>query len=98
MDFLPHALDGQAVERLDRALRLAVDRAERGEVVMADEMRRSLSHRLRIERNRDMPDLPHFQRRWRAAVEDSIEITPADTGKARMPVVRHRLDLRNADR
>ena len=94
----PSRVDLEPVERLDRAVRLAMDRAEGGEVVASDEMRRALGHRLDIERHRDVPDPAALERRRRAAVEDPIEVAPADAREARVPVVGDRLDLEDRDR
>ena len=57
-DFVPFARDIEPVERLNRAVRLALDRAEGGKVVAADQMGSTFGHCLGIERGRDVPDLP----------------------------------------
>ena len=79
--------DVQPVERLHRAVRLALGRAEGGEVVAPDEMLRALAHRLDVEGQGDVPYAPRVERRRRPAVEDAVEIAPPDAGEARVPVV-----------
>ena len=48
----PTRLDLQPVERLHRAVRLAMRRAEGGEVMPSDQVRRAFAHRLDVERRR----------------------------------------------
>src|SRR5690349_14769791 len=56
VDFIADAAHLQPIERLYRAVRLALRRAEGGEVVAADEVRRAFLHRLDVERNGNVPD------------------------------------------
>ena len=86
-DFLADAADVEAIERLDRALGLAVDRAEGREIVVSDEMRRALLHRLDVERHGNVPDTARVERGGRAAVEDAVEVAPLDAAEARMPLL-----------
>jgi hypothetical protein len=93
VDFLALAAHLQPVERLHRAVRLALRRAEGGEVVPADEHRRTLLHRFHVEGHRDMPHPPAIQCRRRPSVEDAVEIAPPDAREARVPVIRDLLDV-----
>ena len=89
----------ESVERLHRAVRLAVGGAEGREVVPSDQMGGALLHRLSVQRHGDMPHPPGIQCRRRPAIKDAVEIPPPDTREARVPVVgnlrhiqhRHRL-------
>ncbi len=45
----------ERIERLHRRLGLAIGGAERGEIVLADEVLRGVVHRVGIERTRDAP-------------------------------------------
>ena len=45
-----------------------------------------------------MPDPARVERRRRAAVEDAVEVAPADAGEARVPVVGDLLDREDRDR
>ena len=80
----------QPVERLHRAIGLAMDRSECREIVPADEHRRAFLHRFHVEWHGNVPHSPPVER-WRgAAIEDPVEIAPADAGEARVPVVGDR--------
>ena len=57
MDFLAHARDVEAIERLHRRFRLALRGAEGGEVVLPDQRLRRVMHRLGVEIAHDMPDV-----------------------------------------
>ncbi len=78
VDLLADAPHVQPVERLHRAVRLALDRAEGGEVVPADEHRRTFGHRLDIQRHGDVPHAAAIERRRRAAIEDAVQIVAPD--------------------
>src|SRR5438046_1834021 len=56
VDLLAQPCDVQAVERLHGAVRLALRRTERGEVVASDQHRRAFVHRLHLERHGDVPN------------------------------------------
>src|SRR3546814_8728568 len=85
--FLAVAADRQPVERLHRALRLAMRRSEGGEIVEADQLLRRGVHRIGVERPRDLPRQSLVPRQRRAAVDDAIFIGAADSREARVPVV-----------
>src|SRR3546814_6197031 len=53
--FLAVAADGQLIQSLHRALRLAMRRAEGREIVEADQLLRRGVHRVGVERPRDLP-------------------------------------------
>jgi hypothetical protein len=55
LDRVADAADVEAVERLDRALRLALGGAEGREVVAADQALRGFVHCIGIEGDRDPP-------------------------------------------
>ena len=98
MDLLANAPHVQPVERLHRAVRLAMDRAEGGEVVPADEHRRAFGHRLDVQRHGNVPHAAMIERRRRSAIEDAVQIVAPDAGEAGVPVVGDRLDRRHGDR
>ena len=98
MDLLAASLDRQLIERLHRAVRLAVDRAECREVMTSDEMVRASLHRVGVERQRDVPHTPFVERRRGPAIEDPVEVAAPDAGKAGVPVVGDRLDRDHAHR
>ena len=50
---------------------------------------------LGIERPGDMPDPVHVEGRWRAAVEDAVDVVALDRGEARVESLGH--DLRRED-
>jgi hypothetical protein len=85
------------VERFDRALGLAMRRAEGGEIVQPHEPLRRFMHGVSIKRHRHLPGLAHLQRQRRPPVDDAVHIAPADARKARMPVLRHRLGPEDRD-
>src|SRR5690242_1405509 len=87
VDLLAGAADFQPIERLHGAVRLALRRAERREVVTSDQVRCRFLHRIDVERNSDMPYPAVVQCGRSAAVEHTIEVTPADTGETGVPVV-----------
>ena len=64
----------------------------------SDQMRRAFAHRFDVERDGDVPDAAGVERGRRPAVEDAVEIAPADAGEARVPVVGDLLDLEHRDR
>ncbi len=70
-DLAAFAADGETVEGLHRRLRLALGRAEGGEVVLADERLGGGMHRLGVEGRRHPPDAAGVQRRAGAAVGDA---------------------------
>src|SRR5690606_9697460 len=96
--FLAVAADAELVERLDRALRLAMRRAEGREVVEADQLLRRGVHRLGVERPRDLPRQPLVPRQRRAAVDDAIFIGAPYAREARVPVVGDDLTSDDRDR
>src|SRR5690349_14117943 len=97
MNFLAGLRDLQPVERLHRAVRLALRRAEGGEVMTSDEMRRALAHRLDVERDGDIPHAARVECRRSPAAEDAVEIAATDAAEPRVPVVRDRFDLQYRD-
>ena len=86
MDFIAEPLDRQQIERLLRAVRLAVDRAEGGEIMLPDQSLRSAVHRLRIQRLGHLPGAIGIQRQRGAAVGDAIEIGAANARKPGVPI------------
>src|SRR3546814_18543708 len=72
--FLAVAADRQPVERLHRALRLAMRRSEGGEIMEADQLLRRGVHRIGVERPSDLPRQSLVPRTRRAAVADPIFI------------------------
>src|SRR5437763_10170769 len=90
--------DIDPVERLHRAVRLALRRAEGGEVMASDEVRRTVAHRFEVERHRNVPDPTRVQSRRGAAAKDSVEIAPPDAGEASVPVVGDGTHLHDGDR
>ena len=79
VNFLALASDLQPVEGLDRAVGLAMRRAESGEVVASDQHRRAFAHRLDIQRDRDVPHASAFHRRRRPPIHYAVQILAADT-------------------
>ena len=73
-DLVAVARHVEPVERLHRRFRLAFGRAERGEVVLADQPLRGRVHRLGVERARHAPGAAAIEREIGAAVDDAIEI------------------------
>ena len=92
-DHLALAADIESVKRLFRRFRLAFGRAERGEIMLAEDQLCGAVHRLGIERHRAMPDAQLVERRAAAAVEDAIFVVPRDRGKPRLERLRHRRRL-----
>ena len=67
----------ETIERADRVLGLAVNRAKGGEVVPADQSLRRFMHGVGIERFGD-PERPvSFQRQGRTPVDDAVKIMTA---------------------
>ena len=97
-NFLALSFDIEPVERLDRAVRLAMDRAEGSEVMQPYQLLRRLVHRPVIEILRHQPGAVLVERERRAPVGDAIDVGSADARKARMPVVGHHFALRDRDR
>src|SRR5215472_7995760 len=81
----------ERVERLERRLGLAQRVAETREVMMADQVPRTRTHCLDIERRGDMPDPSPFKRRRCSAVEDAIEISSTGCREPRVERSGHRL-------
>ena len=69
-------LDLERVKRAHRRLRLALGGAERGEVVLADEVRRGLPHLRRIERQVKPAQPGRAEPRPHVAVEELIAVSP----------------------
>ena len=78
VDLFADARDFELVEGLHRAVRLALRRAEGGEVMTSNQMRGAGPHCLDIERDGDVPHAPGVERRRRPAAEDSVQITPPE--------------------
>src|SRR6476646_8096824 len=80
------AYDVDLVEGLDRRSRLALGRAEGGEVVPTDELLRGGVHGGVIERPRDAPGAILLQREVGAAVDDAVDVVPPRRREARVEV------------
>ena len=78
MDFVAGPVDFQRVERLQRRPRLAKRVAEGRKIVVPDEVTGAGAHRVDVERRGDLPNPAAFERRRGAAVQDAIEINPAE--------------------
>src|SRR5690348_7171679 len=76
-DLLAEALDVEAIERLDRRLRLAERIAEGAEIVLTQKLARAFLHRRDVERRPNMPDPIALQRRWRSSIQDAVAVVPA---------------------
>src|SRR5207245_2807384 len=63
----------EPVERLDRAVRLALRRAEGREVMTSNQVRRTVAHRAGVERDCDVPHTAVVERGRRPAVEDAVQ-------------------------
>src|SRR3546814_14832147 len=96
--FLAVTADGQLIQRLHRALRLAMRRAEGREIVEADQLLRRGVHRVGVERPRDLPRQTLVPCERRSAVDDAIFISASDAGEARVPVARDELAPDDPDR
>src|SRR3546814_9102434 len=70
-------------------VRLALDGAEGGEIVMPDQPLGGQVHCVCIKVRENTPRKPCIQRQRRAAIDDAIFIRPPNAGKAGMPVVVH---------
>ena len=88
LHFLADPLHAEQVQRLYRTLRLAMDRAEGGEIVTPDQRLGRAVHRLCIQGLGHEPGAVRIQRQRRAAVGNAVEIGPPGAGKPRVPVVR----------
>ena len=97
-NFLALSFDIEPVERLDRAVRLAMDRAEGGEIVASDQRLRRFVHCLVVELLRDQPGAVLVERERSAPIGYAIDIGSAEARKARMPIVGHHFALRDRDR
>ena len=87
MKLLADPLDGQAVERFERTFRLAMGRAEGGEIMVTDEVARALPHCVEVERVADSPGAGRVERERDRAVRDPIQVAAAGAGEPRVPVV-----------
>src|SRR4029079_3701226 len=87
-----------AVERLDRRLRLAFGGAEGGEIMLADKRLSGPMHRRVIERHRKPPGPAALEGQGCRPIGDAIEIGAADGLETRVEVVRHRFDREHAYR
>lgn len=76
-----------SIQRLDRALRLALCIAKRAEVVMAFQALRSLRHHVGIQARAYAPCATTLQRQIGTPVHDHILIHPLDRRKARMEIL-----------
>lgn len=76
----------QSVEGLHGALGLAHGRAERREIVAADQPIRGSLHRTRIEHVAQVPDLAPPENRRGTTTEDAVSIAPPFRREPRMPV------------
>ena len=79
----------ELVERLYRAVGLAMYRSESGEIMKADQPLRGAMHGFCIKWLRDAPCLSRLQRQRGAAIGNAIFIGATDARKARVPIVRH---------
>ena len=86
-NLLAKAADRYAVQSLDRALRLAMGRAESGEVMLAGEGLCSVVHRFRIEARCNLPAQAAVKGQRRPAVGDLVKIAASLAGKAGVPFV-----------
>ena len=96
--FLANAFDAEQVERLFRALGLAVHRPERGEVMAPDECLGRTVHRFGIEWPGHLPGAIGIERQRRAAVGDAVEVLAAHAGKPGVPIVGHHDAIEHRDR
>src|SRR5690554_1476343 len=81
--------DRNAVQRLYRTLCLTMDGAESREVMLSDQYLRGFVHSSCVQRGCNLPAMPLVEGKRRAPVGDFVNIAPADTIKARVPVIRH---------
>ncbi len=92
------APDPHLVQRLHRRLGLALQVAEGGEIVVADQDLRGLVHRLGVQGLSEMPDPPLVQGRGAATSEDAVEVAPAGGGKAGVKAGLGKAGLEDRDR
>ena len=83
------SLNIEPIKRLDRILRLALDRAEGCEIVAADERLCGAMHCFVIEILRNLPSAVEIERQGAAPIGNSVNIAAPDAGKARMPILGH---------
>ena len=87
------AHDVEPVEGADRRFRLALDVAEGGEVVPADQRPRGLAHGVHVEPRLHPPGAAAIEGERRAAVDDPIEIMAGAGAVARVEIVGGALGL-----
>ncbi len=97
MDLSADAADFQRVERLQRRSRLAQQVAESRKIVMPDQVTGAGAHRLDVECRSDLPHPAAFESRRGAAVQDAIEINPADRRQPGVELVANALGGKDAD-
>src|SRR3546814_17737431 len=78
--------DIEPIQRLHRALRLAMRRAESRKVVQPRQALRRLVHRFGVEYHRHPPAPPNLQRPRRPPVYDALEVAPAQPAPHRLEV------------
>ena len=79
----------EPVERLDRAFRLAMCRAECGEIMQADQPLGCRVHGIRIQWLRNLPCPVGFKCKRSTPVGYAVDIFAADAGKTGMPIIRN---------
>jgi hypothetical protein len=85
-DLLSASRDRNLADAARRRARLAGDRSERAEIVLADQRDRRPLHRGEIERNALPCDMARIERRAHRPVEDSVTIAPRARCVARVKV------------
>lgn len=85
----------QPVERAHGAVRLAMDRAEGGEIMPADEHLGGFMHALMVEVLRHPPCPLVLQRQPGLAANDAVEIVPTKGGKAGVEILGHGSGIEN---
>src|SRR3546814_15203229 len=90
--------DIEPIQRLHRALRLAMRRAESRKVVQPRQALRRLVHRFGVEYHRHPPGPPNLQRQRSPPYYDAIEVAPAHAAETTGAVVRRSLRLQDPTR
>ena len=91
LDALAAALDADRMQRAHRALRLALGRAERGEIVLAEQLRGRLAHRRDVQRRVVPARVARRQRRAHRPVHQHVAVGARARRIARMEIRRHAL-------
>ncbi len=87
--------DFERIERTHGAIGLTFAVAECREIMVADEVRCCLAHRVEIHRLRHMPYMRGIDRWPRGAVENTVKIMPRFGIEPGVEIVAHRLGLQN---